>query len=149
MRAIGQRAVDSSAVQLEKRGKEALELRAIELANQVTQLLHTCESDLCTLMMLPRDPAVYRQFSVNHSKSIWTREDAVDDRKEVHKEIPLYREVAFIDSKGTETVRVVGDQIMDAKALRDVSNPKNTTYKSEKYFSEAARLSRPRFMSPT
>jgi PAS domain S-box-containing protein len=132
--------MDSSSAELEKRGKESLELRAIELANQVSQLLHTCESDLFTLMMLPRDPAVYREFSINHIKAIWTREGAGQEHRDVHKDMPLFREVAFIDPNGRELVRVVGDQIIGAAELRDVSKPENTTYKSERYFSEASRL---------
>jgi hypothetical protein len=46
LRILGQRAIDSSSAQLEQRARESLELRAIELANRVSQFLNSCEADL-------------------------------------------------------------------------------------------------------
>jgi PAS domain S-box-containing protein len=140
LRAIGQRAIDSSTVQLEKRARESLELRAIELANRVSQTLHSCEADLLTLKMLPPDPAAYRQFSLNHRKTVWTREGANEHSVEVHREIPAYREVALIGPDGMEKVRIEDDRIVHVSELRNVSKPENTTYKSERYFEEARKL---------
>jgi PAS domain S-box-containing protein len=140
LRVIGQRAIDSSTVQLENRAKEALEVRTIELGNQVTQFLQSCEADLLTLKMLPREPDIYRQFSRNHCKTIWTSESADRNVIEVHREIPLYREVAFIGADGTERVRIVQDRIEDPSELRDVSKSENTTFKSERYFAETRKL---------
>jgi hypothetical protein len=108
LRAIGQRAIDNTTLQFEKRSKEALELRAVELAKRVSQLLHSCEADLLTLVLLPRDAEVYRRFSLNYRKPIWTREGTHLNPVEVHKEVPLYREVAFIGANGMEEIRIEG-----------------------------------------
>lgn len=137
---IGKRAIDSSTVQLENRAKESLELRAIELANRVSQFLQSCEADLLTLRMLPRDAEIYRRFALNHRKTIWTREGTNQDPVEVFKDLPLYREVTFIGPNGIELIRIVDDRIEGPSGLRDVSTPENTTFKSEHYFQEALKL---------
>lgn len=140
LRALGQRAIDSTTAQLEHRTRESLELRAIELAAQVTQLLRSCEADLLTLRMLARDAEVYRSFSANHRRTIWTREGSNEEPVEVRKEFPLYREVAFIDRDGRERIRIVDDLAVPDSELRDVSKPENTTYKIERYFTETLQL---------
>ncbi|MBI4966333.1 MAG: GAF domain-containing protein [Desulfomonile tiedjei] len=140
LRAIGQGAIDNTTLQMEKRAKESLELRAVELADRVTQLLHSCEGDLFTLAMLPRTAEIYGRFSLNHRKTIWAREGTNEDPVEVHKEIPLYREIVFIGPGGMEEIRITEDRIAEAAELRDVSKPENTTYKSEKYFQETRKL---------
>ena len=140
LRAIGQGAIESSTLQLENRAKEALELRAIELADRVNQFLRSCEADLLTLRMLPQNAEVYRQFSLNHRRTVWTREGTKNGQEEVHKQIPLYKEVAFIGPDGKEQVRIVEDRIMDFSVLRDVSKPENTSFKSEHFFQETAKL---------
>jgi PAS domain S-box-containing protein len=140
LKAIGQRAIDNTTLQLEKRAKESLELRAVELAKRVSQLLHTCEADLLILAMLPREAELYQRFSLNHRKSIWTREGTNRNPIEVHKEIPLYREVAFIGPNGMEQIRIEGNRIVPAQELRNVSRPEDTAYKSETYFRETVKL---------
>ncbi|MGC8491100.1 MAG: ATP-binding protein [Syntrophobacteraceae bacterium] len=140
MRSIGRTAVRSSAAQLEREARVALELRAIELASRVTQTLRSCESDLLTLKMLPRDPEIYRQFSIDHRGSIWTRELDNGTTRAVHKEIPLYEGIAFIGADGVERIRIVEDRIQGQSRLRDVGKPENTTYRTERYFEEASKL---------
>lgn len=140
VRILGQRAIDSSSSQLEQRARESLELRAIELANRVSQFLNACEADLLTVRMLPRDADVYRRFSLSHRRTIWTREGTNDRPVEVHREIPLYREIAWVDRDGMEQVRIVADEIIAAHELRDVSRPENTTYRSERYFANVMKL---------
>ncbi|MGO9017672.1 MAG: ATP-binding protein [Syntrophobacteraceae bacterium] len=140
MMEIGESAINSTTAQLESRARESLELRAVELAKRVSQLLQSCEADLLTLKMLPQDPGVYLRFSLNHRRDIWTC-DLVDGKPtEVHKELPLYKEIAFLGADGVERVRILDDHIVDQSGLRNVSKPENTTYKSERYFEEASRL---------
>ncbi|MCU0574269.1 MAG: ATP-binding protein [Syntrophobacteraceae bacterium] len=140
LRIIGEHAIESSTAQLEQRAREALELRAIDLAQRVSHFLHGCEVDLFTLRMMPRLAEVYRDFSAIHSRTVWTREGTNASPIEVHRELPLYREVAFIGPDGMERIRIVEGRIVETGDLRDVSRPENTTYKSEPYFSEVLRL---------
>lgn len=140
VRQIGQGAIVSSSAELEKRGKESIELRAVELANRVSQFLRSREADLLTLQMMPRDPEVYQQFSLAHRGRIWMRAGTNENPIEAHKEIPLYREVAFIGPDGREQILIKGDQVVEGRLLGDVSKPENTTYKSENYFEKTQQL---------
>ena len=140
MRVIGEHAIESSTSQLEQRAREALELRAIDVANRVSQFLHACEVDLFTVKMMPPVAEVYRDFSAIHRKSIWTREGTNANPVEVHRELPLYREIAFIGPDGVERIRIENDRIVEPGELRDVSKPESTTYKSERYFEEVKQL---------
>jgi hypothetical protein len=137
---IGQSAIASSTIQLEKRARESIELQAINLANQVTQLLKSCEADLLTLQMLKRDAETYRLFSLNHHRTIWTRQISDNKLSNVYLDTPLYHELAFIDAMGQERVRVVANRIIAESELRDVSLPENTDYGNERYFEETRKL---------
>jgi len=137
---IGQGAIASSSAELEKRGKESIELRAVELANRVSQFLRSREADLLTLQMMPRDSGVYQQFSLAHRGNIWIREGTNQTPIETHKETPLYREVTFIGPDGREKILIRDDQIVGSEFLLDVSEPVNTSYKDERYFEETKKL---------
>jgi serine phosphatase RsbU (regulator of sigma subunit) len=56
--------------------------------------------------------------------------------------IPVYREIAYIDRNGQEKVRVTDGKIVPPSELRNVSDPANTTYKSETYFADTKALPR-------
>lgn len=140
LRAIGQHAIDSSTHQLETRARESLELRAVELADRVHRFLRSCEADVLTLRMLPLTPEVFQQFGRHHQGEIWTREGTNEAPVEVRRKIPLYRELAFIGADGIERIRIVDDTVVPPYAMRDVSRPENTTYRSERYFEEALKL---------
>lgn len=140
LRAIGQQAIDSSTAQLESLARESLELRAVELANRVTYFLRSCEADLLSLSMLPRDAESYRQFCLNQAEDVWTREGTNESPVEVRKHIYLYRELTFIAPDGMEKIRVADGKILDASELRNVSDPRNTTFRCERYFEETRKL---------
>ncbi len=140
MRQVAQGAIASSSAQLEKRAGKALELRAIDLARRVRQLLGSCGSDLLTLQMLPPTPEVYLRFCLNHQRNIRVREPAGGKQAGIQQKIPLYKEAAYVDAAGMERVRVLDGHIVGASGLRNVGNPQNTTYKSEDYFQEASKL---------
>lgn len=140
MRQVAQGAIASATEKLESRAGKALEVRATDLAKQVSQLLDSCGSDLLTLKMLPRNAQVYLRFSADHQGYIWVQDPGGNTPNGMRRKIPLYREVAFIDAQGRELVRVSGGKIVEQSRLRNVADPKNTTYKSEKYFQEAAKL---------
>lgn len=140
LRAIGRHAIDSSTHQLETRARESLELRAVELADRVHRFLLSCEADVLTLRMLPLTPEVFQQFGRHHQGEIWTREGTNEAPVEVRRKIPLYRELAFIGADGIERIRIADDAVVPPHAMRDVSRPENTTYRSERYFEEALKL---------
>ena len=84
-------------------------------------------------------------FGLAQNGSLWT---ITSDGVEEHFEMPIYREIAFVDMSGREQIKVSNECteypfVCGMKAsndLKDVSKPANTLYKSETYFSESAKL---------
>lgn len=140
IRKVGQSAIVSSTTQLEKRALESIEIQAIHIADQVSQLLQSCEADLMTLQMLQKNPETYRRFSLNHYRTIWIRDGTIAQPAGIYRSIPLYKELALIDASGRENIRIVDNQIIEQTALRDVSLPENTEYRNERYFEETRKL---------
>ncbi len=141
---IGQDAIASSTTQIEKRALKSIEFQAINLASEVSQLLLSCEADLFTLRMLPVNARDYQRFSTNYHRTIWTRDSKDNPPSGRYRDIPLYRELAFIDATGQEQVRIVENHIVATSGLRNVSRPENTEYGGERYFREARKLEKGR-----
>ena len=67
---------------------------------------------------------------------------------ETHFEMPIYREIVFVDMNGQEQIKVSNEceeypftcSMKENNQLKDVSKPANTLYKSETYFSESKNL---------
>lgn len=131
---FSQRAIERSRRILEDEAPKRLKIRSMEIAARVTDLLRQCESDLHALALLPPTPEAFQAFSEVRRRPIWTREGTNRRPREVVREIPLYAELALIDAGGEERILIRGDEVQPESALRDVSRPENTTYRSEDYF---------------
>lgn len=103
---------------------ELYKLQAKSLAKRISEFLNSCEVDLKDFSTLPPDPQLYIGFSENNMK--W-----VNSLKEYK---PLYKEISRIDKYGQEVIKIVDNKIIDKSNLKNVSDPKNTTYLSENYF---------------
>jgi HAMP domain-containing protein len=78
---------------------------------------------------------------VNAKKEEWWYNTGTDlEPNEQREMLPTYSEAAFINAEGTEVVKIVDGRVTDD--LSNVSNPKNTTYKSETYFKDTKKLKR-------
>jgi len=62
------------------------------------------------------------------------------DEKGSYKPYPIYREMAYIDRRGFEKIRIVDGRLMPPNALRNVSVPENTNYFTETYFEQTKAL---------
>lgn len=125
-------AVDDSFEALREKSLKALELRAIDLSVRVAEFLEERDQDLLYLSTLEPSAEFYIDFSRSKRGILWTPDGKF--------EIPLYKEIAFVDTTGQEVIRVLDEQAMPEGALRDVSQPENTEYKRETYFAETIDL---------
>jgi hypothetical protein len=135
----GDSAIADSRTALDAKAAEALEVRAVETANQIALFLQEREADVRTLAQLPRDDqlaAAYLAFDQAHRADLWLLENGT----ETHRAIPLYSEIAYVDRSGREVVRVQDGQPVPEDALRDVSDPANTTYHTGDYFAQTKDL---------
>jgi methyl-accepting chemotaxis protein len=125
-------AVQESYDALVQQSLKTLELRALDLAKHVASFLGEREQDLLALAEVEPSVETYITFSTAKRGILWTPEGRFP--------LALYKEIAFIDLTGQEVIRIVDERPMPADALRDVSQPENTTYKSETYFAETIGL---------
>ena len=123
---------------LDDKIQEDIKARAVNTANEVARFLMECNKDLQVATIIPSTEAVYKQFVSENKKSVWVKRDG----KIQQVLIPLYKEMALIDKNGNEQIKIVDGQAVPAKKLVNVSNPANTTYKTEDYFAKTKDLNK-------
>jgi hypothetical protein len=133
-----QEALDTKAIQ-------GLEARAILVANSVAEFLYTREDALRFLASQTPSAEAYMNFGLAQNGTLWT---ITSDGGETHFEMPIYREIAFVDMSGQEQIKVSNEcaeypfscEMKANTGLLNISKPANTLYKSESYFSESRNL---------
>ena len=125
---------------INKKTLDAIELQAIYIARSIQKFLKQREYDLFSLASIRPLPANYLTFSKKHVSEIWYLEGSKTVQAEKRETVPLYKEIAFIDSKGNEIISIKNGKIVPAKFLKNVSVPANTTYKCEDYFNKTKKL---------
>ena len=123
---------------IDQKSQEDIRARAVNAANEVASFLMESNKDLQVATIIPSTEAVYKQFISENKKPVWAKRDG----KIQQVLIPLYKEMALIDKNGNEQIKVVDGQAMPAKKLVNVSNPANTTYKTEDYFAKTKNLNK-------
>ena len=123
---------------LDTQAAKALENQAKLVATQIAAFLHEVEGDLLDLSLLSPTDDAYLKFSNNHQRQIWYRRGTNDNPVEIREDVPLYSELAYADASGRELVRIVASS--PSADYRDLSDPSQTTYKTESYFNQAAQL---------
>lgn len=121
---------------LDNKVQEDIKARAVNTSNEVAGFLMQCNKDLQVATIIPSSEAVYKQFVSENKKPVWVKRDG----KIQQALIPLYKEMALIDKSGNELIKIVDGQT--AKQLVNVSNPANTTFKSEDYFAKTKSLNK-------
>jgi hypothetical protein len=123
---------------LDQKSQNEILVRATSVAESVADFLRGCEKDVLVSTILPATGEAYKEFVEKNRQVLWVKQDGkiVKDLK------PLYKEMSFIDKAGNETIKIAGGEIVPAGELINVSDPADTPYKSEDYFSEAKKLSK-------
>ncbi len=137
--------VNQSRDDLDDKSLEGLRARTLALGRLVALFLSARENDVRLLATLPRTSDSYQAFAQATQGSIWT----VDaEGKEISFNMPLYRQVAFIDTHGQQVVLVTNEcssypyscRIEKASKLENVKEPANNLYYDATYLAETTAL---------
>jgi signal transduction histidine kinase/HAMP domain-containing protein len=121
---------------------ESLKMRARQVAENISDFLHQCESDLQFLSRSRLDRPTLLNFYQTRRSEVWLRDGSAATPKETRELIPLYRSIALIDASGKERVVIRDGKYQSEAALRNVSDPANTEFLSEDYFKRVRNLKR-------
>jgi Cache domain len=125
-------------VALDKKSQQEIHVRAVDLAQSIADFLRERQKDILITSILPPTPEAYKDFLNTRTQAIWVKKDAGI----AQEQLPLYREMSLIDTNGNELIKIKDGKIVPKKDLVNVSNPANTTYKTEDYFLRAKELNK-------
>jgi DNA-binding NtrC family response regulator len=123
-----------------ERASREYEIRAQRVAQRIGDFLRSCERDLLDLARRERSEAAFAEFARRRQRPVWIRAGTDEHPREERLSVPLYKEVAWVDAAGREQILIWRGQPVPEAQRRDVSDPRNTTYRGEDYFAEAMRL---------
>ena len=116
---------------------KALVLQSEHAAQDIERLLESAAQDTLRLSHQPPSFERYYDLYINRTKPIRFPEPGNQAKELI---IPIYREIAFIDTDGFETIKIRdGEQLFGAD-LHNVSQPEDTAYLTEDYFSQTIGL---------
>ncbi len=140
---------------LQQEFEEKLILRATHTAQSITFMLKGRIQDLQLLASIPKTEAMLMKFSESRKREVWTRIGKNQNPVEVRFMAPYYREINWIAPNGKELLRLenrpkeedflsgeyeIETFFAQKSDLRDVSDPKQTLFKSEDYFLKTKAL---------
>ncbi len=140
LKTISNYAIEKSKKEYNKKSIESLINQATYLAQEISNFLYERVNDLNDLALIKPTSENYLKFSKNHEKKILFREANCYSYFTVKKKIPIYREIAFIDLRGNEIIKIVNNEIIPKNLLKNISNPKNTEFKNENYFKKIIEM---------
>lgn len=123
---------------LDQKSQQEIRVRTIDLAETVADFLRERQKDVLIATILPPTGGAYKNFLDTKTGSLWVKTEGGI----VKEQLPLYGEMSFIDKNGNELIKVADGRILPSSELKNVSNPANTTYKSEDYFAKAKVLNK-------
>lgn len=133
---VGEEATQANLRILDDNQKLSIAGRAQNVADAVAQFLTDREKDIRIASILPRDGQSYSTFLKSNTRGV-TRSSQVGVVK-----IPVlvYREIAFIDKTGKETLKVTDAGVVPNDQLKDLSKPDGGVFGGEDYFLKAKQL---------
>ncbi|MBN2538988.1 MAG: cache domain-containing protein [Deltaproteobacteria bacterium] len=133
---LGDTSKKGAAAVLDQKAQEEIMMRTVAVAENVASFLQECEKDTLVATILPANAETYREFILKNKQGLWIKKDG----KIVKSSEPLYVEMALVDKAGKEIVKIADGEIVPESKLVNVSDPGNTTYKSEDYFVKTKML---------
>jgi signal transduction histidine kinase len=125
----------------EQQAAEGLQMRARQVADTIADYLYRREDDLRFLSRFAHDRQILLSFWQQQRSEVWERRQTTPDTtEEVHAFVPVYRSFALINAAGQEQMVLKDGQFLPPSALRNVSRPSETEFKSETYFNEIRKL---------
>lgn len=134
LHSIGSRLSAEISETADRQATESLQMRARQVAENLTDFLHQCESDLLFLSHSRLDQTTLLNFYDTRRGEVWERGGIVQTPRETRQLIPLYQSVAFIDRDGREQMVIKDGHFVTRSELRNVSDPARTEYLTENYF---------------
>ncbi|HVN72436.1 MAG TPA: cache domain-containing protein [Desulfomonilia bacterium] len=123
---------------LDKKSQQELSVRAADVAQNIADFLRERQKDLLITTILPATQETYKQFLETRTYALWAKKDT----NIVKEQLPLYVEMSLTDKNGNELIKIKNGKIVPKNELVNVSNPANTTYKTEDYFLKAKELNK-------
>jgi len=136
----GNTAQSVAATELDNKTIEALQVRAKQTALQISAALNNSVQDTLLLEQLAPSIDVYQSFYQSRTSELWYQIGSEQDPAQTVGMLPLYREIAYINRSGQETIRILDGEVVADNLLRNVLDPENTTYLTETYFEQTINL---------
>ena len=125
---------------VDRQASENLEMRARQIAADISDFLIDCEADVRMAAGLSGSPAAIRAFYDNRRETVWYRTGTREQPREVRESIPRYRSLELIANNGRQQLVIRDGQLLPQSQLVDVSDPSRTEFRSETYFRDSAQL---------
>jgi hypothetical protein len=135
---LGVTVKERAVTALDQKSQEEIKVRAINTAEEVANFLTERKKDTLIATIIPASEPVFKNFVNENRKNIWIKEDG----KIRQVSAPLYTEMTLIDRNGNERIKISNGAIVPGSKLVNVSDPANTTYRSETYFQKAKTLNK-------
>jgi signal transduction histidine kinase len=126
----------------DSQASESLKMRARQVAENVSDFLHQCESDLLFLSRSQLERSTLLNFYQTRRSEVWLRNGSAATPQETRELLPLYRSIALLDATGRERLVIRDGSFLPESSLRQVSDPANTEFLSEDYFRRVRELKR-------
>ena len=133
---LGDTSKKGAAAVLDQKAQEEIMMRTVAVAENVASFLQECEKDTLVATILPAKAETYREFVLKNKRALWVKKDGT-----IFKSLePMYVEMALVNKAGKEVIKIVDGKIVPKSKLVNVSDPENTTYKSEDFFIKTKNL---------
>ncbi len=123
---------------LDQKAQQEIRVRATDVAQNIADFLRERQKDILITTILPASAQAYKQFLDTKTYDLWVKKDTGI----VKEQLPLYVEASLTDPNGNEIIKIKDGKIVPKEELANVSDPANTTYKSEDYFMKAKELNK-------